>query len=64
MILMASINFSTSTHGENYHTWAIKMKANLKGLNLWKVVENDVNFATLPSNSTLMQLKKYEEDLA
>ena len=39
------------------------MKAYLKGLSLWEVVENDVDPATLSSNPTLMRLKKYEEDL-
>ena len=39
------------------------MKAYLKGLSLWEVVENDVDPDTLPSNPTLMRLKKYEEDL-
>ena len=40
------------------------MKAHLKGLSLWEVVENDVDPAVLPSNLTLMRLKKYEDDLA
>ena len=39
------------------------MKAYLKCLSLWEVVENDVNLVALPSNPTLTQLKKYEEDL-
>ena len=39
-------------------------EAYLKGLSLWEVVENDVDLATLPSNPTLTQLKKYVEDLA
>ena len=50
--------------GENDHIWAIKLKAYLKGLSLWEVVENDVDLTTLPSNPTLTQLKKYVEDLA
>ena len=39
------------------------MKVYLKGLSLWEIVENDVDLDTLPSNPTLMRLKKYEEDL-
>lgn len=29
-------------NGENYHIWAIKMKAYLKAQSLWDVVENDL----------------------
>ena len=47
-----------------YHIWAIKMKAYLKGLSLWEVIENDTDPAALPPNPTLTQLKKHEEDLA
>ena len=43
---------------------AIKMKAYLKGLSLWEDIKNDVDHAALPSNPTITQLKKYEEDLA
>ena len=60
-------NFSAPTPtliAENYHIWAIKMKANLKGMSLWEVIENDADHAALPSNPTLTQLKKPEEDLA
>ena len=39
------------------------MKAYLKSLSLWEVIENDVDSATLPSNPTLTRLKKHEEDL-
>ena len=39
------------------------MKAYLKGMSLWEVVENDVDLAALPSNPTLTHLKKYEEEL-
>ena len=56
---MAGNNFSapSTLTGENYHIWAIKMKAYLKGLSLWEVVENDVDLMILPSNPSLMQLK-------
>ena len=40
------------------------MKAYLKGLSLWEVIENNVDPAALPPNPTLTQLKKHEEELA
>ena len=40
------------------------MKAYLKGLSLWEVIENDVDPAAISSNPTLTWLKKHEEDLA
>ena len=40
------------------------MKAYLKGLSLWEVIENDVNPTTLPPIPTLTQLKNHEEELA
>ena len=61
MILMATKIFSAPTPtltAENYHIWAIKMKANLKGMSSWEVIENDADPAALPSNSTLTRLKK------
>ena len=64
---MATNNFSAPTRTlivENYHIWAIKMKAYLKGLSLWEVIENDADPVALPSNPTLTRLKKHEEDLA
>ena len=66
MIVMATNNFSAPTPTltvENYHIWAIKMKTYLKGLSSWEVIENDADHAALPSNPTLTQLKKHEEDL-
>ena len=40
------------------------MNAYLKGLSSWEVVEHDADPTALPSNQTLMLVKKYEEDLA
>ena len=40
------------------------MKANLKSMSSWEVIENDADHAALPSNPTLTRLKKHEEDLA
>ena len=56
MIPIAANNFFTDTPTlieDNYHICAIKMKAYIKRMSLWEVVENP----------TLMELKKYEEDL-
>ena len=67
MILMTTNNFSAPTPtltAENYHIWAIKIKANLKGMSSWEVIENDADHVALPSNPTLTPLKKHEEDLA
>ena len=50
--------------GENYHIWAIKMKAYLKAQSLWDVVENDTKPLALRVNPTLAQIKKHEEDVA
>ena len=41
---MTMNNFSAPTPtlmGENYHIWAIKLKAYLKGLSLWEVEEKE-----------------------
>ena len=65
---MVTNNLSTPTStltGENYHIYmGYQNEAYLKGLSLWEVVENDGDPAALPSNPTLTQLEKYEEDLA
>ncbi|XP_060170438.1 uncharacterized protein LOC132601360 [Lycium barbarum] len=48
--------------GENYHIWAIKMKAYLKALNLWEVVERgEPVVQPLRVNATLNEIKKYDE---
>ncbi|XP_022850767.1 uncharacterized protein LOC111372616 [Olea europaea var. sylvestris] len=65
---MASSNFTVHSPplftGENYQLWAIKMKTYLKAMNLWEVIENDVDPASLPQNPTLAQIRRYEEDLS
>ena len=64
---MATNNFFPPTPtltAENYHIWAMKLKANLKDMSSWEVIENDVDHAALPSNPILTRLKKHEEDLA
>ncbi|EOY32582.1 Uncharacterized protein TCM_040572 [Theobroma cacao] len=48
----------------NYSVWAIKMKAYLRGYNLWNMVENDIEISTLKDNASAAQVKQYEEDVA
>ena len=38
---MASTLSPPVFYGENYHVWAVKMKAHLKGLGLWQWVESE-----------------------
>lgn len=52
-------NFS----GENYQIWVVKMKAYLKGHGLWKYIDGDPEPAPLAENSTLQQMKSYEEEM-
>lgn len=64
---MASNNFSISIplfKGDNYHSWAIKMKAYMKALSLWDVIESDTEVTPLPGNPTPAQIKKHEEEMA
>ncbi|EOY19848.1 Uncharacterized protein TCM_045223 [Theobroma cacao] len=50
--------------GSNYLVWAIRMKAFLKGVNLWNIVENETEAPELRDNATPTQVKQYEEDIA
>ncbi|KAH0712156.1 hypothetical protein KY289_008115 [Solanum tuberosum] len=63
---MAPVNQSTTGPPaftrENYHIWAIKMKACLKALNLWEVVElGEPTVQPLRVNATLNEIKKNDE---
>lgn len=51
-------------YGSNYLVWAIEMKAFLKGVNLWNVVENEIEILTLRENASQAQVKQHEEDIA
>ncbi|XP_057984522.1 uncharacterized protein LOC131169324 [Hevea brasiliensis] len=51
-------------NGENYQIWAMRMKALLKGLDLWEVVETGADPSPLRANSTVTQLKHYAEESA
>ncbi|CAH9077240.1 unnamed protein product [Cuscuta epithymum] len=64
---MASNNFSISIplfKGDNYLSWAIKMKAYMKAISLWDVIESDSEPTPLPGNPTAAQIKKHEEEMA
>ncbi|XP_017239901.1 uncharacterized protein LOC108212690 [Daucus carota subsp. sativus] len=64
---MTSNNLSISIalfKGDNYHSWAIKMKEYMKALNLWDVIESDTKSTPLPRNPTSGEIKKHEEEMA
>ena len=41
LLSMASTLSPSVFDGENYHVWAVKMKAHLRGLGLWQWVESE-----------------------
>ena len=41
LLSMASTLSPPVFDGENYHVWAVKMKAHLRGLGLWQWVESE-----------------------
>ncbi|GKV29221.1 hypothetical protein SLEP1_g38166 [Rubroshorea leprosula] len=45
--------------GQNYNIWAIKMKAFLRGNDVWDSVENGFNPLRLPNNPTVAQLEQH-----
>ncbi|XP_010542108.1 PREDICTED: uncharacterized protein LOC104815425 [Tarenaya hassleriana] len=47
--------------GENYQMWAVKMKAYMKGADLWETVEEDYGVTPLGANPTLNQMKIYRD---
>ena len=64
--MSTTTNYSLSVpliKGENYQSWAIKMKSYLKALSLWDVIENDIDPTPLPQNPTVTQAKKYDEGM-
>ncbi|XP_044473243.1 uncharacterized protein LOC123201750 [Mangifera indica] len=63
---MASMPSSMSPpiyNGENYHIWAVKMKAFLRGLGLWQYVEEEKQPFPLGPNPTLNQIIMHEEEM-
>ncbi|KAF2313323.1 hypothetical protein GH714_010353 [Hevea brasiliensis] len=65
---MASSNVGSLSppifNGENYQIWAVRMKALLKGLDLWEAVEMGADPPPLRANPTVTQLKHYAEESA
>ncbi|XP_031287218.1 uncharacterized protein LOC116145928 [Pistacia vera] len=51
-------------NGEQYHMWAIKMKAFLRGQGLWQYVEENRQPTQLRQNPTLNQIRIFEEEAA
>ncbi|GAV62041.1 DUF4219 domain-containing protein/UBN2 domain-containing protein [Cephalotus follicularis] len=47
--------------GENYQTWAVRMRAFLEGCDFWEAMEQDYEVAPLPNNPTINQIKYYKE---
>ncbi|XP_031276282.1 uncharacterized protein LOC116134773 [Pistacia vera] len=49
-------------NGEQYHMWAVKMKAFLMGQGLWQYVEEEKQPPQLGPNPTLNQIRLHEEE--
>ncbi|XP_031259421.1 uncharacterized protein LOC116117552 [Pistacia vera] len=49
-------------NGEQYHMWAVKMKAFLRGQGLWQYVEENRQLPHLEPNPTLNQIRIHEEE--
>ncbi|GAV84880.1 DUF4219 domain-containing protein/UBN2 domain-containing protein [Cephalotus follicularis] len=47
--------------GENYQTWAVRMRAYLEVCDFWEAVEQDYEVAPLLDNPTINQIKYYKE---
>ncbi|KAL4387188.1 hypothetical protein GQ457_09G029600 [Hibiscus cannabinus] len=50
--------------GQNYQLWAVKMKAYLRGSDLWDVVETGNDPPPLRNNPTVAQMKHHAEECA
>ncbi|KAF2320207.1 hypothetical protein GH714_025906 [Hevea brasiliensis] len=51
-------------NGENYHVWAVKMRAYLRGLGVWQYVEENRVPPSLRQNPTLNQIRQHEDEVA
>lgn len=49
-------------NGENYSVWAVKMKAHLRGIGLWKWVTSEREIQSLGNNPMLNQIRMHEEN--
>ncbi|XP_021903868.1 uncharacterized protein LOC110819097 [Carica papaya] len=63
---MTSTETSPPPHfnGENFHVWAIKMRAHLKALSWWDVIMDDNDPPPLGDTATLNQSRRHKEDKA
>lgn len=50
--------------GQNYQVWAVKMKAHLRGIGLWKWVESEREIQPLENNPTLNQIRAHGDELS
>ncbi|KAF2323459.1 hypothetical protein GH714_035566 [Hevea brasiliensis] len=51
-------------NGENYHVWAVKMRAYLRALGVWQYVEENRVPPLLRQNPTLNQIRQHEDEVA
>ncbi|XP_031272977.1 uncharacterized protein LOC116131463 [Pistacia vera] len=64
---MASQSTSLSPpvfNGDQYHIWAVRMRAYLRGQGLWQYVEEEKQPPQLGLNPTLNQMRMYEEEMS
>ncbi|GAV72256.1 DUF4219 domain-containing protein/UBN2 domain-containing protein [Cephalotus follicularis] len=47
--------------GENYQTWAVRIRAYLEGCDFWEAVEQDYEVTPFLDNPTINQIKYYKE---
>ncbi|XP_031264410.1 uncharacterized protein LOC116122736 [Pistacia vera] len=51
-------------NGDQYHIWAIRMRAYLRGQGLWQYVEEEKQPPQLGPNPTLNQMRMHEEEMS
>ncbi|XP_031263615.1 uncharacterized protein LOC116121832 [Pistacia vera] len=64
---MASQSVSLSPlvfNGDQYHIWAVRMRAYLRGQGPWQYVEEEKQPPQLGPNPTLNQMRMYEEEMS
>ncbi|XP_007014181.2 PREDICTED: uncharacterized protein LOC18589236 [Theobroma cacao] len=49
-------------NGDNYPSWSVKMKAYLRGYDLWDVIESGSEVPPLRDNASAAQIKQYHEE--
>ncbi|XP_031281496.1 uncharacterized protein LOC116140004 [Pistacia vera] len=49
---------------DQYHIWAVRMRAYLRGQGLWQYVEEEKQPPQLGPNPTLNQMRMYEEEMS